>query len=139
MYAHEVVVHVKQSDHSDMVFQLLAEGICQPSEPPHIHSHIEILSLDVAGDVSFACSRQRTRFRQAEPAWRKCCGSRGLGLRVQAAPTLTSSRRIAPFDTPVMRDVERMEAPSTNAEMTATFFAVLITFATVRVYDSAFA
>ena len=58
---------------------------------------------------------------------------------VQAVPTLTSRRRTAPFDTPVIRTVERTEQPSTSAEITAIFFAMLITFGIIQVYDSAFA
>jgi hypothetical protein len=38
-----------------------------------------------------------------------------------------------------MREVERTEHPSTKADMTASFFAMLITFAMAQVYDSAFA
>jgi hypothetical protein len=38
-----------------------------------------------------------------------------------------------------MRTVERTEQPSTKAEMTATFFAMLITFAINQLDDSAFA
>ena len=45
--ANEVVVHMEQSQHSDVIFQLLAEGVRQPGEPPHIHPHVEILSLNV--------------------------------------------------------------------------------------------
>jgi hypothetical protein len=40
-----------------------------------------------------------------------------------AVPTSSSSRRIVPLATPVRRDVERTEHPSTKAEMTATRFA----------------
>src|ERR1035437_9462104 len=45
----KVVVHVKQSDHCDVVLDLLAEGVCQPGEAPHVHSHVEILPFHVAG------------------------------------------------------------------------------------------
>src|SRR5882757_2801257 len=48
MYSREVVVHVKQSDHRDVVFDLLAERIRQPGEAAHIHPHVEILSLYIA-------------------------------------------------------------------------------------------
>src|ERR1017187_2844464 len=47
MDADEVVVHMEQRQHSDMVFELLTEGIRQPGEPPHVHPHVEILSLNV--------------------------------------------------------------------------------------------
>src|ERR1035438_7786805 len=45
----EVVVHVKQSDHRDVVLDLLREGVRQPRKAPHVHPHVEILSLNVAG------------------------------------------------------------------------------------------
>src|ERR1035441_3899019 len=78
--------------------------------------------------ISSTCTRLAATLRIAR-SW----------YSAQAAPMLTSKRRMAPFDTPVSRDVERTEHPSTSAEMTATFFAVLITFAIIQVYDSAFA
>ncbi|SRR5258708_6900980 len=49
MNPRKVIVHVKQGDHRNMVLDLLSEGIRQASEAPHVHSHVEILSLDVAG------------------------------------------------------------------------------------------
>jgi len=42
----------------------------------------------------------------------------------QAVPTSASSRRMAPLATPVMREVERTEQPSTNADITATSFSM---------------
>ena len=47
MHATEVVVHMKQREHSDVIIELLAEGVRQPSEPPHIHPHVEILPFDI--------------------------------------------------------------------------------------------
>lgn len=47
MNAAEVVVHMKQCQHSDVIFELLTEGIGQPGEPPHVHPHIKILSFNV--------------------------------------------------------------------------------------------
>ena len=49
VYPAEVVVHVKQRDHGDVVVKLLAESVSQPSEPPHIHPHVEVLSFHIAG------------------------------------------------------------------------------------------
>ena len=49
---------------------------------------------------------------------------------------MASSRRIVPLATPVMRDVERTEQPSTSAEMTATFFAVLSLFISQAYYTA---
>src|ERR1039457_2943948 len=45
--AAKVIVHMKQRQHSDMIFKLLTEGVRQPGEPPHVHPHVEILSLNV--------------------------------------------------------------------------------------------
>jgi hypothetical protein len=47
MNAAKVVVHMKQGQHSDVIFELLTEGVRQPGEPPHIHPHVEVLSLNV--------------------------------------------------------------------------------------------
>ena len=52
MHAAKVVVHVEQRNHRDVIVELLAEGIRQPSEAAHIHSHVEILALHkTGGDV----------------------------------------------------------------------------------------
>jgi hypothetical protein len=51
-----------------------------------------------------------------------------MELRAGRADALKQAKDSA-FDTPVMRDVDRTEQPSTSAVMTATFFTVLITFA----------
>src|SRR5690242_6578690 len=48
MHADEVVVHMKQGDHCDVVLNLLAEGIRQTGEAAHIHPHVEVLSLHIA-------------------------------------------------------------------------------------------
>jgi hypothetical protein len=48
MHARKVVVHMEQGDHRNVVLNLLAEGIRQASEAPHIHPHVEVLSLHVA-------------------------------------------------------------------------------------------
>jgi hypothetical protein len=45
--ADEVVVHMKQRQHSDVIFEFLTKGISQPSEPAHVHPHVEILSFNV--------------------------------------------------------------------------------------------
>ena len=47
MNAAEIVVHMKQSQHSDVIFELLTEGIGQPGEAPHVHPHVEIRPLNV--------------------------------------------------------------------------------------------
>jgi len=65
MNSHEVVVHVKQRQHSYVILNLLAEGIRQASEAPHVHPHVKVLALDIAGadvlwvrvaPVGFDCS-----------------------------------------------------------------------------------
>jgi hypothetical protein len=45
----EVVVHVEQGEHRDVVLDLLREGVGQAGKAPHVHSHVEVLSLNVAG------------------------------------------------------------------------------------------
>ena len=44
----KVVVHMKQSDHRNVVVQLLAECVSQASEASHVHPHVEILPLHKA-------------------------------------------------------------------------------------------
>lgn len=45
----EIVVHVVQGDSSNMIFDLLRERVGEPSEAAHLHSHGEVLALDIAG------------------------------------------------------------------------------------------
>lgn len=48
----KVVVHVKQRNHRHVVLNLLAESIRKSREASHVHSHVEILTLDIArGDM----------------------------------------------------------------------------------------
>src|ERR1039458_6953458 len=47
MDAAEVVVHMKQRQHSDVIFKFLTESIRQSSETPHVHPLVKILSLNV--------------------------------------------------------------------------------------------
>ena len=49
MNPHEVIVHVEECEHSDMILQLLAERIRQPGEAAYIHSHVEVLPFHIAG------------------------------------------------------------------------------------------
>ena len=49
MNAREVMMNMKQGESVHMVLNLLAERIRQASETAHLHSHVEILSLNVAG------------------------------------------------------------------------------------------
>jgi len=48
MHTPEVVVHVEQRDLVHVVVEFLGEAIRQPSEPAHVHSHGQVLALDVA-------------------------------------------------------------------------------------------
>ena len=48
MQTPEVMVHVKQCNHRDMIVKLFAERIGQASEAAHLHPHVEILAFDVA-------------------------------------------------------------------------------------------
>ena len=45
----KVVVHMEQRHHVDVVVDFLRERIGQPSKAPHVHSHVQVLALDVAG------------------------------------------------------------------------------------------
>ena len=49
MNAAEIVVHVVDSERSDVVLKFFTEGIRQASKPPHGHPHGEVLTFDVAG------------------------------------------------------------------------------------------
>lgn len=49
MHAGEVVMHMEQRNHVNMVVDLFRERIGQSSKPAHIHSHVQVLPLDVAG------------------------------------------------------------------------------------------
>src|SRR5437588_12534106 len=44
----EVVVHVVDRDGVDEIFELFGKAIRQSREPPHRHSHRQILALNVA-------------------------------------------------------------------------------------------
>jgi hypothetical protein len=53
MNSREVVVHVEQRQRRDVVVQLLTEGVRQPRKAPHVHSHVQVLPLDITrADVS---------------------------------------------------------------------------------------
>ena len=49
MNANEVVVPEVQADSRDVVFQFLAESVREPSKPPHVRTHCEVLAFHVAG------------------------------------------------------------------------------------------
>src|SRR5258708_8967535 len=54
MHAREIVVHVEQRNHRNVVFNLLTECVSESCKSAHVHSHVKILALDVAGgNVSF--------------------------------------------------------------------------------------
>ena len=49
MWPDHVVVDGVKRDGTGMVLQLLREGVGQPSEATHAHSHREVVALDIAG------------------------------------------------------------------------------------------
>ncbi len=49
MDAGEIVVRVEQRDHGDVIVKLLTEGVRQARKSSHLHSHVKILPLNVAG------------------------------------------------------------------------------------------
>ena len=44
---HEVVVHMEQRDHGNVIIELLAKGIRQAREASHVHPHVQVLALDL--------------------------------------------------------------------------------------------
>src|SRR3990167_1435633 len=68
---------------------------------------------------------------QISSIWTRRAGTLRIAVSwysAQARPTRPGKLRIVPFATPVRRDVERTEHPSTSAEMTATCLSVLRRF-----------
>jgi len=66
----EILVHVLKGDRRDMIFELLAEGVCKASEAPHLNPHSAPLAFDVAGryvpciriaNPGFSCSQCKRR------------------------------------------------------------------------------
>jgi hypothetical protein len=47
MHATEVVPRVPERDHVRVVLKLLTEGVGEPGEAAHTHSHVQVLALDV--------------------------------------------------------------------------------------------
>jgi hypothetical protein len=45
----EIVVHVVKRDGGHEIFDFLTESICEARKTPRLHSHCEILPLDVTG------------------------------------------------------------------------------------------
>jgi len=44
--AKEIVVRMEQSQHLDVILELLTEGVRKPGEATHVHPHVEILPFD---------------------------------------------------------------------------------------------
>ena len=80
MNAAEVVVHMKQRQHSDVIFELLTEGIRQPGEPAHVHPHVEILSLDVGRADVLRVGRTDDRLSLGAKTLRRAVTGRPLGI-----------------------------------------------------------
>ena len=49
MHSCKVVVHMEQRNHRDVIIELLTEGIRQAGKSPHVHPHVKILPLHIAG------------------------------------------------------------------------------------------
>lgn len=61
--ANEFVEHEVQRDRRDMIREILAEAVSRSREPPHVHSHREVLPLDIAGaDIAPRISVTLSRF-----------------------------------------------------------------------------
>src|ERR1022692_1094040 len=76
----EVVVHMKQRQHSDVIFELLTEGVRQPGKPPHIHSHVEILSLNVGRADVLWVGRANDRLSFGPKTLRRAVTGRSLRI-----------------------------------------------------------
>ena len=64
MNPHEVVPHVENRQHVNVILKLLAKGISQSRKAPHAHSHVQVLPLDIAGNGrSFGAQTQRRAVR----------------------------------------------------------------------------
>ncbi len=72
MDAAEIVEHGVERNHVHVIFKLLRKRIGEPGEATHVHTHGEVLALDMAGrympvvrvafNAALACSRA---FRRA--------------------------------------------------------------------------
>src|ERR1022692_1177192 len=117
MDAAKVVVHMKQIQHSDVIFELLAESIRQPCEPPHIHPHVEILSLNVG------------RADMLRPAIQKSmsllCAS--IAVNVQTSPQIPAS---------ILATVTFFCLHPTNDQISSTCTRFAVTLRTMRSWYS---
>jgi hypothetical protein len=84
MYAAKVVVHVEQRYRVHVVLNLLRERISKSGKSPHVHSHSEVLALNVASAHVLWVRRSKKRFFLRPKALRR------------AVPLLTF--RIIPVD-----------------------------------------
>jgi hypothetical protein len=57
MNPRKAVVHMEQRNRRHVILNLLTEGIRQPCKAPHVHSHVEVLSLGVVGRNVFLIGR----------------------------------------------------------------------------------
>ena len=90
----EVVVHVKQRNHRDVVLKLFAERVRQASEAAHVHSHVEVLPFHVAGgDV--------LRFRLTDDF-------HAFGAKTLRGAVALLSLRIVAEDLHQLREVDRL-------------------------------
>src|ERR1022692_2292406 len=80
MNAAKVVMHMKQRQHSDVIVELLAEGVRQPGEPPHVHPHVEILPLNVGRADMFGIGRTNDRLSLGPKKLRRAVTGCSLGI-----------------------------------------------------------
>ena len=76
----EVVVHVEQRYHRDVILKLLTEGIRQSGKAPHVHPHVEILSLNVAGADVFGIGRPDNGIASGAKTLRRAVALLSLGI-----------------------------------------------------------
>lgn len=60
--AHEIVVHIEQRHHVNVVLDLFREGVGEAGEPAHRHSHGEILAFHMAGGNVERIGHSENRF-----------------------------------------------------------------------------
>jgi hypothetical protein len=80
MDANEIVVHMKQGQHSDVIFELLAEGVSQPGEAPHIHPHVKVLPFNVGRADVFVVGRTDNVNPLGAKTLRRAVTGRSLGI-----------------------------------------------------------
>ena len=86
----EVIVHVKQRNHGDVVVQLLTEGVRQASEPAHVHPHIKILPLHITGADVFVVRRTDDVYALGAQTLRRAVALLPFGIVAVPSPVARS-------------------------------------------------